>query len=265
MNPFQTAMVDAAVEASRLILAIYREGGDHRTKDDGSPVTLADEQGEAAILAALRAAHPSVPILAEESVAAGDVPEVGDEFFLVDPLDGTKEFVTGTDEFTVNIALIQNGAPVLGVVTTPALGMLYVGDVGHGAFRQRYDFEAGQQAGDTETIAVRDVPATGGIAMTSRSHGSPETAALLRDLGVVDVMAAGSSLKFCAIAEGRADLYPRLGRTMEWDTGAAHAVLKAAGGEVYTFDDKKRGEPLSYGKKERGFDNPHFLAVGKEQ
>jgi len=262
MNTYQTAMIAAAVEASRLILAIYREDTGHRTKDDGSPVTLADEKGEEAILRILREAHPSVPILAEESVAAGDIPEVGDQFFLVDPLDGTKEFVTGTDEFTVNIALIENGAPVLGVVTTPALGMLYVGDVDQGAFRQPYDFETGNAKGDHEPIRVRDVPEGGAIAMTSRSHGSPETAELLRKLGVVDVMAAGSSLKFCAIAEGRADLYPRLGRTMEWDTGAAHAVLKAAGGEVYMFDNKERGEPLGYGKKERGFDNPHFLAVG---
>ncbi|MEM7740096.1 MAG: inositol monophosphatase family protein, partial [Pseudomonadota bacterium] len=145
------------------------------------------------------------------------------------------------------------------------LGMLYVGDVAHGAVRQRYDFGVGRPLGDPEKITVRNVPDSGAIAMTSRSHGSPETAALLRDLGVVDVLAAGSSLKFCAIAEGRADLYPRLGRTMEWDTGAAHAVLKAAGGEVYTFEDKRRGDPLRYGKKERGFDNPHFLAVGRDK
>ncbi|MEO1659144.1 MAG: 3'(2'),5'-bisphosphate nucleotidase CysQ [Pseudomonadota bacterium] len=262
---YQNAMIAAAVEASRLILSIYREGADHRTKDDGSPVTLADEQGEAAILAILREAHPDVPILAEESVAAGDVPDVGELFFLVDPLDGTKEFVTGTDEFTVNIALIENGVPMLGVVTTPAMGALYVGDVTKGASRQSYDFETGKPSGDSEPIRVRDVPADGAIAMTSRSHGSPETAALLRKLGVVDVMAAGSSLKFCAIAEGRADLYPRLGRTMEWDTGAAHAVLKAAGGEVYTFEDKERGAPLGYGKKARGFDNPHFLALGADR
>lgn len=265
MNSHLPAMITAVVEASRLILAIYKEGSEHRTKDDGSPVTVADEKGEAAILAALKEAHPSVPVLAEESVAAGNVPEVGEQFFLVDPLDGTKEFVTGTDEFTVNIALIEHGRPVLGVVTTPALGMLYVGDVDAGAYRQRYDFTSGKPAADQETIRVRDVPEAGAIAMTSRSHGSPETAALLRELGAVDVLAAGSSLKFCAIAEGRADLYPRLGRTMEWDTGAAHAVLKAAGGEVYTFDDNKRGAPLGYGKKERGFDNPHFLAVGAER
>lgn len=265
MTTYQDAMIAAAVEASRLILAIYRDDTGHRTKADGSPVTLADEQGEAAILAVLRDAHPTIPILAEESVAAGDVPDVGDQFFLVDPLDGTKEFVTGTDEFTVNIAFIKDGATVLGVVTTPAVGMLYVGDIETGAYRQAYDFETGTPTGEPEIIRVRTVPETGAIAMTSRSHGSPETAALLRKLGAVDVLAAGSSLKFCAIAEGRADLYPRLGRTMEWDTGAAHAVLKAAGGEVYTFEGGERGAPLAYGKKERGFDNPHFLAIGTDR
>ncbi|MEM9840412.1 MAG: 3'(2'),5'-bisphosphate nucleotidase CysQ, partial [Pseudomonadota bacterium] len=182
----------------------------------------------------------------------------------VDPLDGTKDFLKGTDEFTVNIALIVDGEPVAGVVTVPATGTLYVGEVGKGATRQAYDFDTGEPKGDPEPISVREKPESGLIAMTSASHGNEETQKMLERLGVADVMPAGSSLKFCAIADGRADIYPRLGRTMEWDTAAAHAVLRAAGGEVYVFDNQERGAPLRYGKEERGFDNPHFLAIGKE-
>ncbi|MEM9810265.1 MAG: 3'(2'),5'-bisphosphate nucleotidase CysQ [Pseudomonadota bacterium] len=264
MTSIAETMVKAAVEASGAILDIYRSGAKAQTKGDGSPVTLADERGEEIILKHLKENHPDIPVLAEESVAAGDIPEIGDTFFLVDPLDGTKEFVSGTDEFTVNIALIKDGVPIIGVVTTPAIGGVYVGEIGQGASLQAYDFDKGEPTGELQTISVRTKPQTGAVAMTSRSHGSPETQKMLERLGVTDVLPAGSSLKFCAIAEGRADLYPRLGRTMEWDTGAAHAVLKAAGGEVYVFDDQERGAPLAYGKTARGYDNPHFLAVGGE-
>jgi 3'(2'),5'-bisphosphate nucleotidase len=257
-------MLEAALAGSRIVLDIYERGSAVREKDDGSPVTEADEKAEAAILAVLRRDAPSVPIIAEESVAGGQVPKASPRFFLVDPLDGTKEFISRTGEFTVNIALIEDGVPAAGVVTVPPRGLLYYGDE-DGAFRQRFDFASGHAVGERETIAVRHVPQGGAVAMTSRSHGSPETQAMLRDLGVTDVLPAGSSLKFCAIAEGRADLYPRLGRTMEWDTAAAHAVLRAAGGEVYVFDGQKRGAALGYGKEERGFDNPHFLAVGGER
>jgi 3'(2'),5'-bisphosphate nucleotidase len=257
-------MQRAAIEASRIVLRHYRDGAEARAKGDGSPVTAADEEAEAVILAVLAEECPDVPVIAEEAVAGGAVPKASERFFLVDPLDGTKEFITGTDEFTVNIALIENGEAVAGVVTTPALGTLFVGVHGTGATRTPYDFAAGEALGDAEEISVRAAPHEGRIAMTSRSHGSPETQAMLDRLGVKDVLAAGSSLKFCAIAEGRADLYPRLGRTMEWDTAAAHAVLRAAGGEVYVFENQERGAPLRYGKEQRGFDNPHFLAVGKD-
>lgn len=257
-------MVEAAIAGSRIVLEVYQRGADAREKADGSPVTEADEKAEAAILEILKTKVPEIPVIAEESVAGGQVPKASERFFLVDPLDGTKEFVTGTDEFTVNIALIVNAEPVAGVVTTPALGQLFVGVVGEGASVQTYDFAGGQASADAQPISVRERPGSGAIAMTSRSHGSEETQKMLERLGVTDVLPAGSSLKFCAIAEGRADLYPRLGRTMEWDTGAAHAVLRAAGGEVYVFDNQERGGPLRYGKEERGFDNPHFLAVGKE-
>jgi len=259
-----TTMTKAAVEASKLILEIYRQGADAKVKSDGSPVTEADEKGEAAILAVLEAEAGDIPIIAEESVAGGAEAKAHPKFFLVDPLDGTKEFVKQTGEYTVNIALIENGEPVAGVVTVPANGTVFVGEVGKGATKQAYDFDTLQPKGEPEPISVRERPAAGATAMMSASHGSDETKALLDRLGATDVMPAGSSLKFCAIAEGRADLYPRLGRTMEWDTGAAHAVLRAAGGEVYEFDNQERGGPLRYGKEERGFDNPHFLAVGKE-
>ena len=258
------AMTAAAIEASRIVLEIYRGGGIAREKADGSPVTEADEKAEAVILSILHEQAPGIPVIAEEAVANGATPEASDRFFLVDPLDGTKEFVNGTDEFTVNIALIENGVPVSGVVTVPATGTLFSAVVGTGATRQQFDFATGQPDGPAEAICVRERPQSGVIAMMSRSHGSEETQRMLDALGVSDVMPAGSSLKFCAIAEGRADLYPRLGRTMEWDTAAAHAVLKAAGGDVYVFDGQQRGAPLTYGKAERGFDNPHFLAVGKE-
>ncbi|MEM1409444.1 MAG: 3'(2'),5'-bisphosphate nucleotidase CysQ [Pseudomonadota bacterium] len=264
MSDHLTAMTQAAIKASRLILEIYESGAEARAKSDGSPVTEADEKGEEAILEILAAEVPGIPVIAEEAMAGGAVAKASERFFLVDPLDGTKEFVTGTGEFTVNIALIENGVPVAGVVAVPAEDSLFVGDVGNGATKQMYDFAKGTAQGDPEPISVRQRPESGALAMTSRSHGSEETQKMLQRLGVTDVLAAGSSLKFCAIAEGKADLYPRLGRTMEWDTGAAHAVLKAAGGEVYVFDNQERGEPLRYGKEERGFDNPHFLAVGAE-
>ncbi|GGY55004.1 3'(2'),5'-bisphosphate nucleotidase CysQ [Parvularcula lutaonensis] len=264
MNQINDAMVEAAIAGSRIVLEVYRRGAESREKADGSLVTEADERAEAAILEILNSRIPDIPVIAEESVAGGQVPKATERFLLVDPLDGTKDFVGGTDEFTVNIALIENGEPVAGVVTTPARGQLFFGEVGQGASVRQYDFMSGEPHGDAQAISARKRPESGAIAMTSRSHGSEETRKMLERLGVTDVMPAGSSLKFCAIAEGRADLYPRLGRTMEWDTAAAHAVLRAAGGEVYVFDNQERGDPLRYGKEERGFDNPHFLAVGKE-
>jgi 3'(2'),5'-bisphosphate nucleotidase len=264
MNDWAETMRRAAITASRIVKAHYEQGAEARQKGDGSPVTAADEEAETAILGILREGCPDIPVIAEEAVAGGAVPKASERFFLVDPLDGTKEFVNGTDEFTVNIALIENGEPVAGCVTTPALGELYFGQVGEGATKTPFDFAAGTATGEARPIAVRAARSGERIAMTSRSHGSEETKAMLARLGVNDVLPAGSSLKFCAIAEGRADLYPRLGRTMEWDTAAAHAVLRAAGGEVYVFENQERGDPLRYGKEQRGFDNPHFLAVGKD-
>lgn len=239
-----------AREAGEVIMAVYATGFAVRGKDDASPVTEADEKAEAVILAGLRAMAPDVPVVAEEEVAAGRVPEVGERFWLVDPLDGTKEFISRNGEFTVNVALVVRGEPVLGVVYAPALGRMYLGARGVGAF---VEDEAGRRP-----IACRMQPEEGLTVVASRSHGDAE--ALDRFLAgrkVAALRSAGSSLKLCLVAAGEADVYPRLGRTMEWDIAAGQAVLQAAGGKVLKVAD---GEPLGYGKP--GFDNPHFAAWG---
>jgi len=235
--------------AGAAIMTVYGSEFEIRDKADASPVTLADERAEALILDGLRGLTPELPIVAEEAAAAGEIPEVGARFWLVDPLDGTKEFIGRNGEFTVNIALVEDGVPVLGVVYAPALGRLYAGVVEHGAFVE-----------DTQgrrPIHCRQVPPEGLTVVGSRSHGDADAlASFLRGRKVASVASAGSSLKLCLVAAGDADLYPRLGRTMEWDIAAGHAVLSAAGGSVSGLD----GEPLRYGKL--GFDNPHFVAQG---
>ena len=231
-------------------MAVYRSDFATRRKDDASPVTEADEQAEAHILAGLRKLAPQFPIVAEEEVAAGRIPEVGRAFWLVDPLDGTKEFINHNDEFTVNIALVEDGAPTLGVVLAPALGRLFAGDVAAGG--ASVEDERGRRS-----IRCRTVPADGLTVVASRSHGDATALdAFLAGRKVASIRGAGSSLKLCVIAAGEADLYPRLGRTMEWDIAAGHAVLAAAGGSVETL----AGAPLRYGKA--GFENPHFVARG---
>jgi 3'(2'), 5'-bisphosphate nucleotidase len=198
---------------------------------------------------ALRALAPDIPVVAEEAVAAGQVPVIGERFWLVDPLDGTKEFIGRNGEFTVNIALIEHGAPVLGVVGAPALGRVYAGAAGEGAWVE--------DAQGRRAIRCRPVPAEGLTVVASRSHGDAAALeAFLAGRRVASLATAGSSLKLCLLAAGEADLYPRLGRTMEWDIAAGHAVLAAAGGRVTTL----QGEPLRYGKS--GFENPHFAAWG---
>jgi len=241
------AIAQIARNAGQVILAIYQTDFSSRGKEDASPVTEADEKAEEVITAALRVLTPDIPIVAEEAFSAGQIPQVGDRFWLVDPLDGTKEFINRNGEFTVNIALIENGKPTLGVVLAPALGRLFAGHVGHGAFLE--------DEGGRRSIRCRAVPAEGLTVVASRSHG--DAAALdhfLAGRKVAALANAGSSLKLCLVAAGEADLYPRLGRTMEWDIAAGHAVLAAAGGRVETL----AGAELAYGKP--GFDNPHFVA-----
>ncbi|HXS28069.1 MAG TPA: 3'(2'),5'-bisphosphate nucleotidase CysQ [Steroidobacteraceae bacterium] len=252
------ASIEAALDAGRKVREIYRRGFAVRRKDDATPVTDADHASEAIILAHLANVAPSIPVVAEEAAAAGRTPAVGNEFFLVDPLDGTREFVARRGEFTVNIALVRAGAPVLGVVYAPESGpngLLYAGDATAGvAFRA--EPQADGQLAAREPIHVRAVPRSGLTAVASRSHGSRETDAYLERYAVGERVSIGSSLKFCLLAEGKADLYPRLGATMEWDTAAGHAVLVAAGGSVIAPD----GTPLAYGKP--GFRNTWFIASG---
>jgi 3'(2'), 5'-bisphosphate nucleotidase len=238
----------AAREAGEAILEIVRRGFDVEHKQDSSPVTEADRAAELIILAALAKAAPGVPIIAEEEVAAGRIPAHGDTYFLVDPLDGTKEFVRGGDDYTVNIGLIVNGTPNLGVVFAPATEQLHAGIVGEGAWLE--------DLSNRIPISTRK-PGSELVAVASKSHFNQPTADYLceaaKDCGYVGI---GSSLKFCIVAEGRADIYPRLSPTSEWDTAAGHAVLLAAGGRV----DGPDGEPLGYGK--RAFLNRGFVATG---
>jgi 3'(2'), 5'-bisphosphate nucleotidase len=240
-------LAEAAREAGQAILEIVRRGFEAESKRDSSPVTEADRAAELIILAALAKSAPGVPVIAEEEVAAGRIPNHGDTFFLVDPLDGTKEFVRGGDDYTVNVALIERHRPTLGVVYAPATGRIHGGWTGSGAWLD-------EGRGRT-TIATR-ARADRLTAVASKSHLNQATIDYLREAaGTCDYVAVGSSLKFCIVAEGQADIYPRASPTSEWDTAAGHAVLLAAGGLV----DGPDGQPLSYGK--RAFLNRGFVAT----
>jgi 3'(2'),5'-bisphosphate nucleotidase len=239
-------LIDLAEVAGRAIMAIYATDFTTKTKSDLSPVTAADEAAEKIILAGLAKLHPTIPVISEEAAALGRIPAVAEHFFLVDPLDGTKEFISRNGEFTVNIAEIKQGVPVSGVVYAPAQSRIFWGELGKGA----------AQGLPWTPIQVRKASAEGITVIASRSHRDAATDEYLSKIKVKSLCSAGSSLKFCLIAAGEADLYPRFGRTMEWDTAAGHAVLLAAGGKVLTTD----GIPLSYGKCDRGFDNPAFIA-----
>jgi 3'(2'), 5'-bisphosphate nucleotidase len=246
-------LIDLALVAGREIMTIYCTDFATRAKQDLTPVTEADEVAERVILAGLAQHDPATPVVSEEAAAAGRIPGVGNSFYLVDPLDGTKEFVSRNGEFTVNIARIENGQPVAGVVYAPAIHRLFWGRLGLGCAE-------GQVIEDRvaywSPCHVRARPAQGLTVVASRSHRDAATDSFLKGVTVEKLVSAGSSLKFCLIAAGEADLYPRFGRTMEWDTAAGQAVLAAAGGKVTTID----GKPLCYGKCERGFDNPGFIA-----
>jgi 3'(2'), 5'-bisphosphate nucleotidase len=248
--PTLDAAIRLARDAGALIMEIYAGGFEVRDKRDASPVTEADERAEVVLVEGLRRLMPGVPIVAEEQMARGHTPtEPLTSFWLVDPLDGTKEFINRNGEFTVNLALIQEGRPVLGVVYAPALGRLFAGAAGLGSVEE--------EAGVRRPIRVRPVPEEGLTVVESRSHAdSAGMTAFLRGRNVSAFKSAGSSLKFCLVAAGEADVYPRLGRTMEWDTAAGHAILLASGGSVQDM----AGTALRYGKP--GFENPHFVALG---
>ena len=245
-----------ALAAGPAILEVYAAHSAARAKADGSPVTEADERAEAIIHARLAEYAPHVPVVAEEAVAAGGAIVAAREFFLVDPLDGTKEFVARNGEFTVNIGLVRDCWPVAGAVYAPALGKLWFG--GESAFT--VDVEAGADLPDAShwrQIRTRPAPASL-TALASRSHANAETRAFLDRIPLGGVKSSGSSLKFCVVAEGEADVYPRFGPTMEWDTAAADAVLRAAGGVVLDRD----GAPLRYGKFDLKLLNGAFVAWG---
>ena len=235
-----------ALEAGQAIMAFYRRGAAVRTKADSSPVTEADEAADRLIVAGLREAAPDIPVVSEEGARRAPA---GGRFWLVDPLDGTKEFIGRTGEFTVNIALIEGGRPVLGVLHAPALDETYVADGAGGAVR----IEGGAVP---RPVHARAVPEEGPVVVASSAHRDAETNAFIAGRRPSRIARAGSALKFGLLARGAADLYPRFGRTMEWDTAAGHAVLAAAGGDVRTAD----GGALRYGKP--GFVNPPFVASG---
>ncbi len=245
----QSGMLDALMpalrNAERVAMAIHDRAPDVQQKADGSPVTEADIAVNDIVCAALAEHMPSIPVVTEERAETHAAVE-GGTFLLVDPIDGTKEFVAKTGEFTINIALIVDGRPVAGIVSAPALGRLFVGVAGQGAFELMAD-------GDQRPLEVRTC-SDAMTAVASRSHCTPDTEAFLARHGVTERVSAGSSLKFCLLAAGEADVYPRFGPTMEWDTAAGHAVLAAAGGMVLLED----GATLAYGKPE--YRNPNFIA-----
>lgn len=257
MSALLDDLVTTALAAGAVVMRFYEDGAAVAHKGDGSPVTEADEAAEALILADLSRLDASIPVVAEEQAAAGLVPASSSRFFLVDPVDGTKEFISRNGEFTVNIALVENGVPVAGVVYAPALGRLFAGAGTEAWQAQVQDGVLGAR----ETMRVRAAPARL-VAVGSKSHGSAETQRYLEPFPVERFVSRGSSLKFCLLAAGEADIYPRLGRTMEWDTAAGDAVLRAAGGRVATLD----GAPLCYNKRDQAedcdFANPHFVAFG---
>jgi 3'(2'), 5'-bisphosphate nucleotidase len=243
-------LIEAALVAGAAINGIFEAGFAVEEKADLSPVTAADRAGEAVILMALARLAPDVPVVAEEEASEGRIPVVGERFFLVDALDGTREFVKRGSDFTVNIGLVEHGTPTMGVIFAPRLDRLFVGDVASGTAWWREGVGAAQQA--LRIARGRRPP----VAVASKSHLTPEVQRYLDTIGVGGMVNIGSSLKFGLVAAGEADVYPRPSPTMEWDTCAGHAMLAAAGGRVMAPD----GTPLRYGKAD--FFNPGFLALG---
>ncbi len=244
-----------AYQAGEITLDYFDDSGliDSTTKSDGSPVTIADQQAEDYIIKELTKITPDIPIIGEECFAAGHRPDLSasEYYWLVDALDGTKEFISGSGEYTVNIALIHNGDPIIGVVYAPFLGELYAGNPETGAIRQLVDDK------NERRIETRPIPKKGITVVSSKSHGSAEKLnEFLEQFKVEKIIKKGSSLKICAIAAGKADLYPRFGPTCEWDTAAGDAVLRAAGGGLTDTE----GFPLRYTAQDPKLLNPEFIA-----
>lgn len=255
------SLLRSALAAGQAILEIYETDFAVSSKCDESPVTEADQRAEDIILADLHRIAPDIPVLAEESAAAGDIPVLGRTFFLVDPLDGTREFINRNGEFTVNIALIEDGRPVAGIVFAPVIHRMFVAEGIGTCFEYP---SAGKSIasiphGEPRLLKTQKPDPDGLRIVASRSHRDSKTEDYISKFKIKEIVSAGSSLKFCLIAAGEADFYPRFGRTMEWDTAAGQAVLEAAGGLVTDLN----GATLGYGKEVRGFDNPAFLAWGR--
>ena len=248
-----TVMRRLALEAGDKIMEIYESDDfEVKSKSDESPVTEADEAADALISAGLREAFPDVALVTEEQADSHDLSAT--TFLIVDPLDGTKEFVKRRGDFTVNIALVEDGVPVRGVVYAPARKRMFYTDSVGKSVEEQGPFDP-ETPGETKPIHVSDPDNGSLMVVASKSHRDEATDAYIGKYNVKDMTSAGSSLKFCLVATGEADLYPRLGRTMEWDTAAGHAVLSGAGGQVVRYDDHT---PLAYGKQ--GYANPFFIA-----
>ena len=262
------ALLPDVLEAGRLQMQYFRNGAAIETKADSTPVTLADQHSEDVLIAALARVAPGVPVIAEESVAAGRIPEIGTsesaEFFLVDPLDGTREFIAGRPDFTINIALIRNRMPVFGLIYAPARAELYLTRSPTDAIGTTLPLDTKDPSLRSLTVtqlSARTAPADGLVVATSQSHLNEATTQYLSTHTITRHIRIGSSLKFCMIAKGEADIYPRLGRTSEWDTAAGQAILEAAGGSVTRLD----GTPLTYGHAEKRYLNPDYVAWGRRR
>jgi len=250
-NDQKRAVIDLAKAAGEKIMAIYAHDFDVDYKDDSSPLTQADLASHHCIVDGLRELTPHIPVLSEESSEAEKLNRMSLEtYWLIDPLDGTKEFVKKNGEFTVNIALVSNHQPVFGVVYAPALDVTYWGDKSSGAFKVEGDIEK------AITVRPRSANTADWVVVGSRSHQSDEFKTFMRDYTDAKIVSMGSSLKLCLVAEGKADLYPRLGLTSEWDTAASQAVVEAAGGQVLAFPEMK---PLGCNQNADSLLNPHFL------
>lgn len=256
------SVAPAVLAAGEAVMRSFGAGAAVELKADSSPVTEADRASESILLDALRGFAPNIPVVSEEAASAGRVPPMREAFFLIDPLDGTREFIAGRNEFTINVGLVVNGLPTFGVILAPALAHLFMTTWADRAVEVRVPPGAGWsdlQGGQFPPLRTRRPEAGDLAALISRSHAEPELASLLEKLSVRSSRSLGSALKFCLIARGEADLYPRIGPTCEWDTAAGQAILGAAGGVVTALD----GQSLRYGKAAEGFRNPGFLAWGR--